>query len=241
MFCVDTTLPTPQENLALEEALLDAAEEGETGDVLRFWEPSEYAVVVGYANRAGAEVNLDYCRKVGIPVLRRCTGGGTVLQGPGVLNYTLILRIDPQGPTHSITSTNHYVMNRQCEALTGLLRKAVQVRGHTDLAIDNLKFSGNAQRRKRNYLIFHGAFLLDLDLELVEKTLLMPSKQPDYRLNRSHTGFLMNLACPPAEVKTALRLAWDATRISQEIPSERVADLVRGKYSLDTWNLRIYL
>jgi len=238
MFCVDSTLPTPQENLALEEALLDAAEERETGEVLRFWEPPEYSVVVGYANRVGSEVNLDYCRKTGIPVLRRCTGGGTVLQGPGVLNYTLILRIDPQGPTHSITSTNQFVMNRQCEALTRLLQKAVQVRGHTDLAIDNLKFSGNAQRRKRNFLIFHGAFLIDLDLGLVGKTLLMPSKQPEYRLNRSHTSFLMSLGCRPAEVKAALRLAWDANRTSREIPSQRVADLVREKYSLDAWNLR---
>jgi lipoate-protein ligase A len=129
-------------------------------------------------------------------------------------------------------------MNRQCEAMTKLLQKAVQVRGHTDLALDDLKFSGNAQRRKRNFLIFHGAFLIDLDLDLVEKTLLMPSKQPDYRVNRSHTSFLMNLGGPSAEVKTALRFAWAATRTAREIPSQRVADLVRDRYSLDEWNLK---
>jgi len=238
MFCSDSTLSTPQENLALDEALLDAAEDGETGETLRFWEPSDYAVVVGYANRVAAEVNLDYCLKAGIPVLRRCTGGGTVLQGPGVLNYTLILRVDSKGPTHSITSTNHFVMDRQREALAGLLKREVQVRGHTDLAVDNLKISGNAQRRKRDYLIFHGAFLLDLDLELVERTLLAPTKQPDYRLNRSHTSFLLNLGCAHADLKAALRHALDSFTPLQEVPSQRVASLVRDKYSLDTWNLK---
>ena len=128
MFCFDRTLSTPQENLALDEALLDAAEEGETGETLRFWEPSDYAVVVGYANRVAKEVKVELLReKTAYPVLRRCTGGGTVLQGPGVLNYTLVLRIDPTGPTHSITSTNHFVMDRQREALAGLLKREVQV------------------------------------------------------------------------------------------------------------------
>ena len=59
--------------------------------MLRFWEPNKPFVVVGYANQAAREVDLEACRKLGIPVFRRCTGGGTVLQGPGCLNYSLDL------------------------------------------------------------------------------------------------------------------------------------------------------
>ena len=238
MFYCDHTFSTPAENLALDEALLDGAEENATGETLRFWEPLDYSVVVGYANRVGTEVNLDYCRSRGIPVLRRCTGGGTVLQGSGVLNYSLVLRIDPEGATHSISSTNEFVMNRQRSALALLLDRQVDVRGHIDLAIDALKFSGNAQRRKRHHLIFHGSFLLNLNLALVEQSLLMPSKQPDYRLNRTHASFLVNLHRTPAELKTALKLAWTALKPLPEIPQKRVNALVRDKYSLDTWNLK---
>src|ERR1035441_2815400 len=90
----DLTLPTPEENLACDEVLLDLCEAGGSDEVLRFWAPPQYFVVVGYANKAATEVNLPVCRELVIPVLRRCTGGGTVLQGPGVLNYSLILRID---------------------------------------------------------------------------------------------------------------------------------------------------
>src|SRR5713226_6021948 len=66
----------------------------------------------------------------------------------------------------------------------------VTVEGFTDLAVNGLKFSGNAQRRKRRCLLFHGTFLLDLDLALVEKLLRPPSRQPAYRENRSRAEFL---------------------------------------------------
>ena len=78
----DVTLATPEENLACDEALLDFCEAGRGGALLRFWEPAHYFVVLGYANKAAAEVNLPFCAANRIPVLRRCTGGGAVLQGP---------------------------------------------------------------------------------------------------------------------------------------------------------------
>ena len=58
----DLTLPTPQENLACDEALLDGCEAGGP-EVLRFWEPRKHFVVVGYSNRVEREVNVAACRK----------------------------------------------------------------------------------------------------------------------------------------------------------------------------------
>src|SRR5262252_10196626 len=113
-FC-DLTLPSPEENLACDEALLDLAEEGRGDEVLRVWEPRHYFVVLGYSNKAAVEVNLPFCRLHTIPVLRRCTGGGAVLQGPGCLNYSLILRAE--GDLHNIPSTNNYILKRHQTAL----------------------------------------------------------------------------------------------------------------------------
>src|SRR5882724_8858694 len=95
---IDFTLPTPAANLACDEVLLDLCEAGAGADTLRFWQAREPFVVVGYANKAAREVNLEACQRRGIPVLRRCSGGGTVLQGPGCLSYSLILRISETGP-----------------------------------------------------------------------------------------------------------------------------------------------
>ena len=231
-------LPTPQENLACDEALLDLCEEGLSEEVLRIWQPASYFVVVGYGNRVATEVNLPVCQENNLPVLRRCTGGGAVLQGPGVLNYSLILRAAHPGPFHSISATNEFILKRHQAAFSALLKKPVEVQGHTDLAIGGLKFCGNCQRRKKHFLIFHGSFLLDLDISLVEKTLPLPSKQPCYRLNRSHSDFLMNLQVPSALVQDTLRAAWNASEPLAEIPLERISALVREKYNRREWNFK---
>lgn len=234
----DLTFPTPEENLACDEALLDALEAGRAGAVLRFWEPAACFAVLGYANKAAIEVNLPFCERQGIRVLRRCTGGGTVLQAPGVLNYSLVLPVGMSGPLESIPGTNQFILERHQAALAARLRVPVERCGQTDLAIGGLKFCGNAQRRKQRALLFHGSFLLHLDLLLVEKALPLPSRQPDYRRNRAHTDFLLNLDAPAEAVKDTLIEAWSATDRFRDLPLERIAALARDKYSLEEWNFK---
>lgn len=94
MKLLDYTLPSPAENLALDEALLLAAEGGTGGEVLRLWELPTHAVVVGSGGSVGIDVHLTACAADGVPVLRRASGGGTVLLGPGCLCFSLVLSYD---------------------------------------------------------------------------------------------------------------------------------------------------
>jgi lipoate---protein ligase len=235
---LDLTFASPEENLACDEALVETCENGCDDEILRFWEPQNYFVVLGYANKAETEVNLDACRARKIPVLRRSTGGGTVVQGKGCLNYALVLDIRKSPQLASITGTNAFIMETHKRALDSVLREKLQVQGHTDLTIEQLKFSGNAQRRRREFLIFHGTFLLAFDLNLIEELLPIPAKQPLYRENRSHRKFLANLNVPAEEVKRALGSAWNAAGPLGRIPSETINRLVQEKYSRDEWNFR---
>jgi lipoate-protein ligase A len=237
------TLPTPEENLACDEALLDECEAGRVGELLRFWEPAQYFVAVGYANKVETEVNVDFCKSRGIPVLRRCTGGGTVLQGPGCLNYSLVLRIGESGPLCSIVGANRFILGRNRAALEELAGTPVEMEGQTDLAIGGRKFSGNAQRRRKQFLMFHGTCLLDFDVLLMERALHMPARQPAYRMSRSHADFLTNLKVPAERVKAALARAWGAAdrtgQASQTSLVHRIRTLVAEKYALDNWNFRL--
>lgn len=233
----DFTFPNPAENLAADDALMDLCDKGLEDEILRVWEPQTPFVVLGYANHAAREVNLDACQLAKIPVFRRCSGGGTVVQGPGCLNYSLILKMT-KGPLGSIAGTNQYILGRHIEALAPLLAAKPELEGHTDLALRNLKFSGNAQRRLKNALIFHGTFLLDFDISLVEKFLPLPSKQPCYRENRSHSEFLTNLKIPSGDVKLALQKIWGADVPLTGIRHENIRELVSTRYSRDEWNLK---
>lgn len=240
MKLLDLTLGSPAGNLACDEALLHRSE-ADGGEFLRFWEAREYFVVVGYANQVETEVNVAACRARAIPVLRRCSGGGTVLQGPGCLNYTLILQIGARPSLANISSANRFIMERNREAVQSALDRrspVISVRGHTDLAIGERKFSGNSQRRHKRALLFHGTFLLHFDLPLVNEVLRMPSRQPDYRHGRNHGDFLVNLAVASARLKTALGTAWNAIEETADFSDHETRRLAVEKYSTSEWNLK---
>lgn len=227
---LDLSLDTPSENLALDEALLDYCEEKGSLEILRIWEPKEYFVVLGYSNKINLEVNRAYCGRQGIPVYRRISGGGTVLQGPGCLNYALILKIGRDPDLKNITKTNSYIMKRNQEALEKLLQKGLAIQGDTDLTANNLKFSGNAQRRRQNYLLFHGTVLYGLDLEKIGETLNHPSRQPRYRKNRPHDLFVANLPLSKPDITSALQNIWNADEPFTDVPFNHVERLIMEKY-----------
>jgi lipoate---protein ligase len=244
---LDLTLPSPAENLASDEALLDWREEKDGEEILRFWESEKPFVVVGYANKIQSEVNVANCEAEKIPIFRRCSGGGTVLQGHGCLNYALVLRIAGNSSLEGISGANKFIMERNREAIQSIAgNSAIKVQGHTDLAARASsttvfrKFSGNSQRRHKNFLLFHGTFLLNFDLELIARFLKFPSKQPDYRSSRSHADFLMNLSLPTAAIKAALRKVWQANEPLPDPPLERISTLAREKYATRHWNLKFF-
>src|SRR5262245_30836384 len=88
-----TEVSSPESLLACEEALLDQGESTNHNGFLTFWESMTYFVVLGYSKHLGEEVFEEECARSKVSVLRRSSGGGTVLQGPGCLNYTLVLPI----------------------------------------------------------------------------------------------------------------------------------------------------
>lgn len=237
---LDLSFPSPPENLACDEALLDWREETGEGEILRFWESAQPFVVVSYANKTEAEVDVPACEKKQVPVYRRCSGGGTVLQGPGCLNYALILRIHENSPLDGISGANHFIMERNRQAIELATGRSPSVKGHTDLAFGHQKFSGNSQRRHKKFLLFHGTFLLNFDLSLVGELLKFPSRQPDYRLNRSHSDFLMNLDIPAGAIKSAMKKVWNAGSSLAGPPLERISTLAREKYATPEWNRKFF-
>jgi lipoate-protein ligase A len=236
---LELSLPTPEQNLACDHALLEMCEQERSGRaILRIWQASRHFVVLGYSNHVRSEVNLDACRSRGVPVLRRFSGGGTVLQGPGCLNYSLVFPIPGEGPLSSITGTSRLLLQKQGRALEGLLQEPVTPQGQSDLAVRNRKCSGNAQRRLQQSLLFHGTILLDLDLSLVEKYLHMPSSEPGYRAGRSHGDFMRNLHLPPGRVAQALRDTWDAHQVVKTVPHQMIDTLVEERYGQAEWTFR---
>lgn len=236
MRLLDLTLPDAADNLALDEALLFAAEESDAGEVLRLWEQPTPAVVVGAGGSVAIDVNASACDADGVPVLRRASGGGTVVLGPGCLCFSLVLSYDRDPALNDIRASNVYVLGRVLNSLKSVVPAAVE--GTSDLAVGGVKFSGNAQQRKRRHFLHHGTLLCGFDLALVSKYLNAPERQPDYRRNRPHAEFVANLPLSVTDAKQMLIVGWGAAGDYAPVPLEAVRRLVGEKYGRDDWNRR---
>jgi lipoate-protein ligase A len=234
---LEETLPTLAENLALDEAILLEAENGHGGEVLRVWEWPQPAVVLGSGCRIAEDVDEAACRSGGVPILRRSSGGGTVLLGAGCLCYSLVLSYDRSAALRDIRASYCHILGRMRDALADIL-PGITCAGTSDLAADGLKFSGNSQQRKRSFLLHHGTLLYNFDLDQVGRYLQMPVRQPDYRCGRPHTAFLRNLPSNRTELHRLLRAAWEAGTDAVAWSKDLVRQLTEEKYIRAEWIAR---
>jgi lipoate---protein ligase len=235
---LDLTLADAASNLACDEALLELFETKRVNQgLLRIWESQKYFVVLGHSNKIDSEVDLAACESEGVSISRRLSGGGTVMQGPGCLNYTLILRNGIDTPA-GIEAAFRFVLEHHKRCIERMIEYPVDIAGISDLVIDGRKFSGNAQYRRRVFTLLHGTFLLDFNLAVAARCLRMPSKQPAYRQNRPHLYFMRNLHLDSIKVRHALRDVWRATEEYIDIPAARIDDLERRRYRLPEWTCK---
>ncbi len=235
----ETILPTPAENLALDEALLYQINEKDSVSCLRLWEVDQYAVVLGSSNQVAANVNQSACQQDGIPIFRRCTGGGTVLLGPGCFIFSLFLRISADQHLAGIEATTQEILNRIREQFhIRLPNLKTELQGISDLTVNGKKFSGNSQRWLTTTLLHHGTILYDFDLDLIPRYLTSPEREPEYRSQRDHLDFVTNYSLSQPELKQTFIETWNAEQTEPDLPLERVNQLVTEKYSTEKWNLR---
>ncbi|MGE3778506.1 MAG: biotin/lipoate A/B protein ligase family protein [Pirellulaceae bacterium] len=238
MKLLELTLPTVAENLALDEALLEEAEaESSAGEVLRLWESGQPAVVVGRASDVAGEVNLPFCVAHDIPVLRRCSGGASVVIGPGCLMYGVGLSLERRPSLRAVEQAHRFVLERVAAALArcGLI---VTLSGTSDLALADRKVSGNSLRCKREWLLYHGTILYGLSPALIQQCLRTAPRQPAYRRARRHEEFVATVPESSANLRAAFRAEWAPDDLLVHWPYARTQRLVAQRYARDDWNLR---
>ena len=205
MILKDTSLDSPEANILLDEVLFLQAEKFSGGEVLRFWESPQPFIVLGRIGKEHEDIQIAAVQKDHIPVLRRTSGGGTVVQGPGCLNYSLILDKARDKYLGDLRKSYQWISERVIDALNRQGQKAV-FRPISDmaLALNEKKFSGNAQRRGKNFILHHGTILYDFDLRMIARYLQMPKDIPDYRRGRGHDDFVANISMDPQQFKRDL-------------------------------------
>jgi lipoate-protein ligase A len=238
---LDVELPTVAENLALDEALLAEAHSGRLpAPVVRTWMPRRPTVVLGSSSHVAQEVDVAACRSEDVDVVRRPSGGLTVVIGPGCLMWSVVAGVREASP--AIDQLHAAVLEPLCEALCVAGRPVVR-RGSSDLAMavdgDDRKVSGNALRVRRHAVLYHGTLLDAFDLDLVSRLLRHPPREPEYRAGRRHGAFLANLSLGRAALERAVFTAFAAAHVRRHWSPEAVESLVRERYLDADWTQRL--
>ncbi len=242
MRLLDYSLDEPGANLALDEALLDSVEKGRSRETLRFWESPSPFVVLGVSQKLSEEAEEATCRRMGIPILRRCSAGGCVLQAPGCLNYSLVIRYASYPEAQTIHGSYQLILPAIARVLEERHGIPARREGISDIAVEGLKISGNAQKRRKQAMLHHGTLLYDFDISLAEQCLRHPADRPSYRGNRTHRAFVTNIGMGRSVLTEAVIEAFDLMGPLDNAPAsdemELVWRLVREKYATDAWNRR---
>lgn len=270
MYFHNQTLSTAEENLAFDEALVETADRlqieesdadesaitsGCANEMLRVWQLESPCVVLGRGSKWAEEVNELACERDGVPVLRRASGGASIVAGPGCLMYSVLISYRSRPAWRALDVAHEQVMSRICEAVqrtvdTFQLQLKIAIQGTCDLTTNERKFSGNALRCKRNWMLYHGTILVSMPLEWLPLYLLEPPRQPDYREKREHNAFVTNLldaaissnaTAFQGELVRQFALVWNATQPWDSCPwrDETDADakrLLTERYSNPQWH-----
>ncbi|MEM3699458.1 MAG: biotin/lipoate A/B protein ligase family protein [Candidatus Bathyarchaeia archaeon] len=165
-------------NMAIDEAILTARIRNLVPNTIRFyrWKPS--AVSIGKFQKIQNEVNLENCRKHGVDVVRRITGGGAVYHdAEGEITYSVV--VDKRDlKAEEITEVYQKIYAGIVEALKILGVKADfnqgDVKACPNLTVNGKKISGSAQSHKEGIVLQHGTLLVDVDFKKMFTFLRVP-------------------------------------------------------------------
>ena len=231
MITKEISFTTPEENILYDDVLLHLAEKNNGFEVLRFWESQQYFIVLGKIGKVEEDVKIKKVKEDKIVVVRRSSGGGTVLQGKGCLNYSLILSKHTYPQVADLKTSYSFILGKVILALKNMgVESSYFPISDIALADNKKKVSGNAQKRLRNHILHHGTILYDFDLEKIKKYLKMPKSIPYYRSNRGHLDFVTNLPKKDIEIfKRGLKREFCAVESDNCIKNEEMKLLEKLK------------
>jgi len=179
----------PSLNMAVDEALLEMHVSSGT-PILRIygWKPHGFSL--GYSQDPELVLDTEGCARDGVPFVKRATGGGIIFHGDEV-TYSLACSEDDVGNPVSVKEAYRLI----CSFLMETYRRfgldphfAIDVPGREkikstfcfssfedyDILVKGKKIGGNAQKRKKKFILQHGSIPLSLNMKFASKYVREP-------------------------------------------------------------------
>lgn len=172
---LDPGLLPAADNMALDKVVLSARSQNLIPDTLRFLQFTP-CVLIGCHQAVELEIEEDYCRRHGVDINRRITGGGNLYMDEGVLGWEIVV------PRHTpgIPNKLEDMYRMMCESsVIGLNRLGVEARFRptNDVEVNGRKISGSGGTEIGEALLYQGTVLIDFDVDMMVNCLKLPVKK----------------------------------------------------------------
>ena len=176
---LDTGVLSGAENMALDNTVLECHSQGVSPNTVRFLQFAPSVALVGYHQSVEQEIRVDYCNRNGVDINRRITGGGTVLFTPKCLGWEIYA--DKKTPHvedlgRDLGRLSRMVCSATVEGLRTLGLEA-EFRPRNDIEVHGRKISGTGGTERLDSFMYQGTLLIDFNLELMLKSLRIPTEK----------------------------------------------------------------
>ena len=252
------------ENMAIDEAVFRKNIRGESPPTLRFYGWRSPALSIGYFQDYRKEVDDEACRKFGVEVVRRPTGGKAVLH-ERELTYAVVAGADTGLFPPDILKTYLVIGRCLAEGLAGVgIRAEMKEDGRRppdgalqsacfsfpsryELLVGDRKICGSAQMRSQGAFLQHGSLLTAFD-PLRTCEIMLPHRRLEKEADRlrnavTSVGEQAGPALDEESLRRAIREGFERTlgirlRDGMLTPGEQALrdELVEKKYGREEWN-----
>lgn len=169
---IDTGVREGRAHIAFDPALIELRQQDKVPDTIRFMRFPPTALI-GRHQDLSREINLDYCARENVGIVRRVTGGGAIYLDEGQLGWELVFHRASLGIAN-LADIAAAVCNAAAAGLRELGVRA-KFRPRNDIEVDGRKISGTGGFFDGDVLIYQGTVLVDMDPARMVSALNIPA------------------------------------------------------------------
>jgi len=217
---VDTGLKPARWNIAATAALMELHRVGATPETIRFHRYPR-SVLIGRSQNLAQEIDVERCRRDGVEIARRVTGGGAVYMSPSILAWDIVT-----GRARFRGSVEEVARQINAAVAAGLWRLGclAEVNAQGAVEIDGRKVSGSSGGFDGATMIMQGTILIDFDHD--EMASLLKSRSNAAATPVTSLADRLGRAPPIAEVQAALlaelRDVWDGASVASALRADEL-------------------
>jgi lipoate-protein ligase A len=154
------------------EAVAEAVHRDMSPNTLILVQPDSSYACVGYHQDLEKEIDLDYIKESGLPVIRRSQGGGATYLNSDQIFYQIVFKKSQALPT-KVDELFEKLLNVTVSSYRRFGVPA-EFKPLNDVVVDNRKISGNGAGVHETAYILVGNFIMDLNYSQMARVLKVP-------------------------------------------------------------------